>query len=487
MISRIRVFPLLICTLATSGCGIPFGRSYLVERQQIEVSFRPAQPDRVSVHALYKLKNAGLPAIENLEIRLPDPVNFTVENVQAKWLGHPSSGKAIADFKNEFHFDFGNSLKTKASGEFDLRYDLKFPVVSAASSDNHSAFFLPSFGWYPQLLAAEGPLGSGGAWPGKWELDVTVPENFSVHASGLESGRARRAGAVRWKYQQTLRSYLPFVAAGNYSIREIRGGETRVALWSISPASDARANALADRLASDDRYFAAEFGTSVKAASRLWIIECPGNMDSAQTPPWLATSGCMTVPDAAVVPANFLSATARDEDTAMLHSIDMQLAASRFYFVARIDRNGPLYPLAAVNDYAVFSLEASRAAGSRAEAVRQLIARLEVIPAANTDKALTSVTREDSVEVREAAHVRSELFYVALEDRCSSQAVHRALARIFRVTQGSAWSLNELRSAVEAECSQDLAPLFHEWLDHPGIPAEFRAHYLQGSPGNHQN
>lgn len=481
-LSRRFLFALLIYAIALGGCAVPFGRSYLVERQRIEVSFQPAQPDRVSVHALYKLKNAGLPAIESLEIRLPDPANFTVENVQAEWLGHPSSGKAIADFKDEFHFDFGNSLKTKASGEFDLRYDLKLSSTST-SAENHFSFFLPSFGWYPRLLAAEGPLGSGGAWPPKWELDVSVPENYSVHASGRESGRTHHAGETQWKFRQTLHDYLPFVAAGNYSTREIRSGTTNVELWPVSPVNDARAKTLADRLAADDRYFAAEFGTSVKEASKLWVIECAGLSASGETPPWLGTSGCMTVPDAAIVPASFLTRSAGDDDAGVLRSIDMQLAASRFYFVARIDRAGPVYPLAAANDYAVFSLEASRTAGSRDAAVRNLIARLDATPAANTAKALTSVTREEPVEVREAAHLRSELFYIALEDRCGEKAVHRALARIFRVMQGSAWSLNELRSAVEAECGQDLASFFHEWLDHPGIPAEFRAHYLQASPG----
>jgi aminopeptidase N len=36
---------------------------------------------------------------------------------------------------------------------------------------------------------------------------------------------------------------------------------------------------------------------------------------------------------------------------------------------------------------------------------------------------------------------------------------------------------DELRSAMEAETGQNLAPLFHAWLDRPGIPADFRARY----------
>ena len=443
----------------------------------MEVSFHPSAPDRVAVKADFRLKNAGLPAIENLEVRLPDPATFDLENVKAQWIGHGSTDTPIADEKDRYRFAFGAAFKSKASGEFELSYGLKLPAIILPN--NQAAFFLPSFGWYPLLLAAEGPLGSGGAWPKKWELDITVPESYSVHASGRSAGRRRRNGEVEWRFVQVSNTYLPFAVAGNYSTREFRVGRSTVELWSIAPVNDDRARGLANRLASDDQYFAAQFGASPKAASQLWIIECPDAVMARADGPWLAVRGCMTVPDAAVVPAGFLSGAGNESDTAMLHSVDMQLAASRFYFVARIDRNGPLYPLAAANDYAVFALEASRNAGSRDPAVRELVSRLAEVPAADQEKALGSVRREDPIQVRDAAHLRSELFYIALEDRCSSQSLHRALARIFRVMQGGAWSLNELRSAVEAECNSDLAQFFHDWLDHPGIPDAFRQKYSQ--------
>jgi hypothetical protein len=34
-----------------------------------------------------------------------------------------------------------------------------------------------------------------------------------------------------------------------------------------------------------------------------------------------------------------------------------------------------------------------------------------------------------------------------------------------------------LRSALEAETGRNLAGVFHAWLDHAGIPADFRARY----------
>jgi len=462
------------------GCAVPFGRSYSVEWQRIEVSFSPAKADRVTVHASYRLRNAGMPDIESLELRLPDPANFTVENVHAEWSGHAAASKPIADFKDQLHFDFGGSLRTKARGEFNLTYDLKIP--SAEREANRTAIFLPSFGWYPLLLAAEGPLGSGGDWPRKWELDVSVPENVVVHASGRGAGKSRKGPETQWRFAQSAYDYLPFVAAGNYSAQELRSGDRTVIFWSNQPIAAERAAALSQRLAADDKYFSEEFSARSRNASTVWVIECPQEASALAERPWLTITGCVTLPEAAVVPFGTLSgAPGSKSDGTTMHSIDMQLAASRFYFVPRVDRSGPLYPLAATNDYAVFSLEASRDSAGRAAAIRTLLETLAAVAPGDTQKPLTAITRDDSPAVREAAHLRGELFYIALEDRCGAPNVHHALARILRVMRGGAWSLSELRSAVEAECNSDLADFFHQWLDHPGIPDEFRQKYSQGS------
>ena len=471
---------LAACVLPLAGCAVPFGRSYSVERQRIEVSFSPAQADRVKVHASYRVRNAGMPDIESLELRLPDPANFTVENVRAEWSGHASAAKPIADFKDQLHFDFGGSLKTKARGEFNLTYDLKLPGI--AQGANRAVIFLPSFGWYPLLLAAEGPLGSGGAWPGKWELDVTLPDNFVVHASGNSAGKNRKGAETQWRFTQSAYDYLPFITAGNYSAQELRSGDRTVIFWSNQPIAAGRAAAFSQRLAADDLYFSQEFSARAKNSSTIWVIECPQEASALAERPWLAATGCVTQPEAAVVPSGALSgASGSESESATMHSIDMQLAASRFYFVARVDRSGPLYPLAATNDYAVFSLQASRDSAGRPAAIRALLEKLAAIGPGDTQKSLTAIARDDSVAIREAAHLRGELFYIALEDHCGAANVHHALARILRVMRGGAWSLSELRSAVEAECNSDLAEFFHQWLDHPGIPDEFRQKYSQAS------
>ena len=424
-----------------------------------------------------------MPDIESVDVRLPDPANFTLENVRGEWSGRAATPKPIADFKDQVHFDFGGSLRTKARGEFNLSYDLK--LTEAAQGANRAAVFLPSFEWYPLLLAAEGPLGSGGAWPGKWEFDVNVPENFVVHASGRGAGKSRKGAETQWRFTQTAYDYLPFVAAGNYSAQELRSGDRTVIFWSNQPIAASRAAALSQRLAADDKYFSEEFSARSKNASTVWVIECPQEAVALVERPWLAITGCVTLPEAAVVPFGALSgAPGPESDGATMHSIDMQLAASRFYFVARVDRSGPLYPLAATNDYAVFSLEASRDSAGRSAAIRALLQKFAAMAPSDAQKPLTTITRDDSPAIRGAAHLRGELFYIALEDRCGAGNVHRALARILRVMRGGAWSLSELRSAVEAECGSDLADFFHLWLDHPGIPDEFRQKHSQALPAH---
>jgi len=255
-----------------------------------------------------------MPDIDNLELRLPDPANFAVESVRGEWSGRAAASKPIANFKDQLHFDFGGSLRTKARGEFNLTYDLKLPA--AAQDANRNAIFLPSFGWYPLLLAAEGPLGSGGDWPAKWELDVSVPETFVVHASGRGAGKSRKGAETQWRFTQSTHDYLPFVVAGNYSAQQLHSADRTVIFWSKEPIAQPRAAALSQRLAADDKYFAEEFSARSSGASVVWVIECPQQSSALVERPWLAVNGCMTLPEAAVVPYGALAASAEPQTDA---------------------------------------------------------------------------------------------------------------------------------------------------------------------------
>jgi aminopeptidase N len=43
--------------------------------------------------------------------------------------------------------------------------------------------------------------------------------------------------------------------------------------------------------------------------------------------------------------------------------------------------------------------------------------------------------------------------------------------------------MEDLRAAVEAASHRDLSELFRAWMNHPGVPEDFRTRYAAGSRG----
>jgi len=152
-------------------------------------------------------------------------------------------------------------------------------------------------------------------------------------------------------------------------------------------------------------------------------------------------------------------------------SMDVQLAATWFPFAVHDAPDGPWFPMSGTPDYMALSFTISKNPSKRVDYIRQLIGRVDSDPEGAKENL-------ESAKNIETARIRSELFYLALEDRCGEPNVHHALARIVRILRGQTWGVTDLRSAMEAECGGDLADFFREWLIRPGIPESFRARYM---------
>ena len=76
-----------------------------------------------------------------------------------------------------------------------------------------------------------------------------------------------------------------------------------------------------------------------------------------------------------------------------------------------------------------------------------------------------------------AKSYKGALFLVSLENIAGKENFYRAVRRLLTDMAGQEIGSDELRSAVEAEAGRNLAGVFHAWLEHPGLPAEFRARY----------
>jgi hypothetical protein len=489
-----------VAACVASGCSVPFAPGYTIERQKIEVTYSKASADRVSVRAWYQMRNTGTQPLDEIRFRLPYK-NWT-ENLRVEWGGQTLPSQDVAGSEVEFSPHLNTPWNLKERKELALSFDLKIVNTKVSLGENRgSFFFLPSGGWYPYLLPPPGTLAQGGAPPAKWDLVVSVPAAYLVHASGTQRGKdhsgSRDSGGTTHRFEQKLATdFDPFVVAGPYAEQQAHTGSETVFLWSAKALVDSHAKEIGDRFGEEAAYFTSEFGLKDVTKGQAWIIECPAGStiehdqpdqfsNASQGESWSAIVDCLAVPqgvfipnslEKADLPGSFVVPSNADASKilAPFPSMDVQLAATWFTFTLGGTPDGPIFPMSATPNYMALAFAISKNPSSRGDLVRQLIQGVDSDPAGAKETL-------ESAKSTEIARIRSELFYLALEDRCGAANVHHALARILRILRGKTWSVSDLRSAMEAECGADLADFFRQWLLRPGIPDEFRARYASAS------
>lgn len=466
------------------GCVVAIGPRYTVESQKLELTYPSGSPQQAEVHASYRLRNTGNGAVENFDLDMPDPQHFRLQDVAIHWAGYQVQQRAVGN--SEFHFEFPLNTKWEVGARNDLDVSYRFQTVRGEAPPpgaEQRPFLLVGAGWYPELRPTVGAFASIGSIPKHWDLVLHLPQEFQVHAGGNPSGHSQKAGESVYRFSQALGGRQPYVVAGAFAHQEMNAGGLTISFWSESPATADRARDLGQRISAANAYFTKEFGPRIENPSKAWVIECPQRVGAIPDIPWLVRSNCMTLPGAVVVPEGFLSAaqsTTAGVSTHVHEALAAQFASSWLYGMSYPIAGAPLFPMAGAPSYAAFALDSSRAPNDRQAAVEALIQQVPpVSPASGTNrpKTLGAVSRDDPAELRNAALIKSELFYIALEDRCGANHLHRAITRMRRILRHEPWTANDLRSAVEAECGADLGPFFRSWLDAPDIPEDFRARY----------
>jgi hypothetical protein len=484
-----------------AGCSGSVAPGYTIEKQRIEVTYSKAAPDRVSVRAWYRMRNTGSQALEEIHFRLP--YKDKTENIRVEWGSKSLATQSVAGTEVEFSTRFGAPWNQKDRKELTLIYDLKIvnPTISLGEGRG-PVFFLPSGGWYPYLLAPAATLSQGGAPPSKWDLVVSIPQGYVAHASGTQRGQDRsgardKTGSSYRFEQKPATDFEPFVVAGPYSLQQVRWESETVFVWLAKASVEPSVREFGEWFGEEAAYFTAEFGLKDATKGQIWMIGCPRGLPTGNDQPgeFQATNSskrrnssldCFTVPqsfigpmliDSPVVPDLFVAPSHIDPPPMHLTwpSDDVQLAATWFPFAVHDAPDGPWFPMSGTPDYMALSFTISKNPSKRGDYVHQLIGRVDSDPEGTKENL-------ESAKKIETARIRSELFYLALEDRCGEANVHRALARIVRDLRGQTWGVSDLRSAMEAECGGDLADFFREWLLRPGIPDSFRARYMS-APG----
>jgi hypothetical protein len=470
------LFGLLLAPIGfwASSCAVALGPGYSIEKQEIRVQFLPGPDPRIRVDSDYQLRNTGNQPISSLEMRLAGRLSFRLASAQATW-----DGAALAEQNSP-----ANSRNTllalpqrwNVSDRHTLHLSAEFQSSTAGEAGfrfSSDAFFLPSQGWAPELLPAQGLFGDGGVPPKDWKLVVRVPEGFLVHASGGAKKTSRSGREIVVQSVQRLEDRYPFVVAGAFKETSLDASAgNKVFVWTRAQEDSARLQQFTEGLVRAMRAYDATFGMRAKKPRPFWIVECP------------VLAGCFTA--AQSVYANLLSAEPRavSAELASLDTLLMDLSGETPKLAAAAPalasswlgygQNPGFYeqqpPLSALPAFAsALGQEAIDGPSSRTETIRRA---LRMIP-----KNAVAHKTEDAAVLR----AKSFLFFYALQERYGQDVFRHAIIHMLSARQGRGFDLDDLIAAFEQETHQNVAEFVRLWMKRPGVPDEFRARFEDAS------
>lgn len=474
---RTPAFALLLVLPAAllSACAVPLGPGYTVKKQQLEAHWT-GTPE-LAVRGSYRLQNTGKGPLDYIEVTLPPEPRRSGLQVtldKSPIATQPADELAPA---GTVRIPISPALPPKKKRDLVIEYRLAGAVRDVSATPS---FYLETRGWYPALREREGLFGSGGAPPEKWDLRVTVPRDFLVHASGQPKGRKRRGEAVEHRFRQRRgEDFDPFVVAGRYHEEKRSSNGVTVVLWSGEPLKPDRVERAAEGVGSTTRLYERMFGSRSEKELPVHVVFVAGKPDSQEQ----RMRQLRSLPSVALYP---IPSAADDFDSSM-GLIQWSLSYTWFGHLVYPAPEQEFLLSDAIAMYAVAKATPLRGGETREEIIQGLlrqhddspVAREQNLPASLADASLTK-------DAFAAATCKGALFYLALEDRFGEAALHKAFSRVTYGLRGRAVTTNDLRVAIHLETGEDPAEFFRQWLNQPGIPEEFRKKYEKHAAENRQ-
>src|SRR5258708_13553108 len=251
---------LLFVACGFAGCAASMGPGYLVEKQDIHVSFQSQPEPQIHISAEYHLKNTGNQDLDTLDVRLPGR-RFRSSNTEISWDGSGLAPAAAPDNPRETILRLPRSWTVGASHTLHFPYDiLSSPPPQNSVGFTSEAFYLPAAAWSPQLPQSRGVFGFGGLPPKNCQLAISFPQAFLVHAGGGKEKHSRKGAQTEFQFQQTADDLIPFVVAGRYrETGQDLAHDQKMRIWSRAGSHPGdmqpTGNALAQILANYQSFF----------------------------------------------------------------------------------------------------------------------------------------------------------------------------------------------------------------------------------------
>lgn len=467
---------LLLLSASLLGCAVALGPGFSHSKRSIDVSATSIEPTHIRVQVTDKLENAGNRSLTYLDVTLPGGPSFGTRNVSISVGGKIVSSQRVQrqsgpSLRIPFDPQWLQGEEKQIAFTYDLDPAPEGRGVVAATADS---FYLADPNVFPAWQSPSGPFAQFSLRADTQQLKVTVPADFRILAGGREERSERREGSVIHTFEVPGAGFPPYLIAGRYQERRTDTERGTVVFWTREPLDEMTARLAAERLSATVTAYDQVFGLVAKDSFPIYIVETPAELAPivVLTPNISATS----FPDGVLFDRRAVSAGLASG--AVLDLADYELARTWFGWHVRPH---PEADLLLGRGMALFAaLHAAEARGgspAREEEIVRLVAIYDGVgPGADEKSGFGPPLGYGRAELA-AKSYKGALFLLSLEEIAGEEKFHRAVRRILTDMAGQEIGIDELRSAVEAEAGRNLAAVFHAWVDHPGLPDEFRARY----------
>lgn len=463
--------------LLLSSCGVPLAPGYQIQRETLTVHFVAGNPPHLSIHCEYRLANIGNSSLHFIAVVLPSEKGFGRASLHAE-----IDGKEIAPQQNpaeaadDWRVPLPAPWRQKEKRNLSLSYDL----AAQPASDPRiflaaNTFYLNDSGWFPQLLGFKGLFAPSPTRPDRTVLNIIIPADFRVTASGQLRGKEKRNGEVNRRFLIRKADFDPYVLAGQYQEQKVSAGGATVPIWSSNPVASDRAQHGAAQIAEAQQFYSRNFSPLPRSIKQIYDIVAP-IAGRGQNVPWNRSALPGVVFDWPSGSEKPLAGPAR-----ALGPMDL----AQTWFSHLIVPRPEAWTLGgALSLYAVTSLnESVPSATTRGPTIRSILNDYDSNRSNVVEKPILSLAWTDPEAQLALAGDKMQLFFFTLEDKCGQQNVTHAIHDMVYALRGQQYDYSDFRAALEQACHRNLADVFRTWLAQPGIPPDFRARY-EDSDGN---
>jgi hypothetical protein len=463
-----------------AGCVQPLGPGYRFADRQAEIGVSGASTGRIHFHVVDELENDGNRTLRSLEVRLPETPAFGERNLRVLIEGvevspQPSSATDARMMRAPFDPPWPRNEKRKVVTEWDLLPSSSERGTIVASADG---FFVADETALPLWQTPLGLFARGGTIPDKEILIVFAPADFRILAPGKPFKRAADGNQIAQRFSMDSADvFLTYVVAGRYQEKVIQSREGDVRFWTFRPVDGAAAQTAAERLSSSMKTLGEFFGPASEGKPSVRIAEAPTELPAEFG--GAGDPGATSFPEGVLLdPRAFEQGLASEP---VLQLAEYELARTWFGWRVRPRPEAQILMGRGVGVFSLVIAAEGRGQGERRGMVASLLDRYDEARAAAPDKRLIGPPESLSRAERISTGYRAALFLVALEDLCGHDNLRTAFRDILRTRGTSDTGYEELRAAAESVSGKDFAEMFRMWLDQPGVPADFRARYQNGS------